>query len=445
MTSPQGAFFSSLDAETDGEEGSYYVWTEAEVEKALGKGEDLEIFTRVYGLDRGPNFDNDRFVLRESLSRKEVAESLHTTTDALELRLIPLRAKLLAVRDKRPSPRLDDKILTSWNGLMIAAYADAFRVLKNPEYRKSAETAADFLWTKHRDKSGGLLRTSRGGPAKGAAYLEDYAFLAHGLLRLHAATGDAKRLDQARELVDRMMSDFSDPDGGFFFTADNAESLFIRTKDRTDGALPGANSVAIRNLVAVAKATTETKYLEAANKALDSFSAAITETPANLPLMLVAFDEYREVRGEFSPKAATFVIPGTRIEAVVSGVAKLTAEAKAAPGNEVDVILTLTIDEGWHIYANPSGSEIVKPTQIELAPGSSATLVKVEYPKGKTMSLPVGAEGNPEVYESTTKIKVRVRLDEKADKLEFLVKYQPCNDRACLAPASLRVPLTFEK
>jgi len=90
--------------------------------------------------------------------------------------------------------------------------------------------------TKHRDKNGRLLRTSRGGPAKGAAYLEDYAFLAHGLLRLYAATGDAKRLNQARELTDRMIAEFSDPDGGFFFTADNAESLFVRTKDPFDGA-----------------------------------------------------------------------------------------------------------------------------------------------------------------------------------------------------------------
>src|SRR5205085_1672721 len=175
-----------------------------------------------------------------------------TTPEALEARLVPLRAQLLAVRDRRPAPRRDDKVLTAWNGLMIAAYADGFRVLRDPRHRQAAERAADFVLARLRTPDGRLLRTYRAGQAKLPAYLEDYAFLAHGLLRLHAATGDPKRLAQARALTDRMIADFADTKaGGFFFTSDDHESLLARPKDPYDGALPSGNSVAIRNLVAL--------------------------------------------------------------------------------------------------------------------------------------------------------------------------------------------------
>ncbi|MDB5350795.1 MAG: hypothetical protein JWN86_2042 [Planctomycetota bacterium] len=442
MTSPQGAFYSALDAETDGNEGAYYVWTEAEVEKVLGKGEDFDLFYKTYGLDRGPNFEDDRFVLRETRPREELAKALDTTPDDLEKRLAPMRARLLAVREKRPAPRLDDKILTSWNALAIAAYADGFRVLKDPAYRTTAETAADFLLKTHRDKDGRLLRTSRGAAAKGAAYLEDYAFLAHALLRLHAATGDATRLAQARDLTDRMLAEFSDADGGFFFTADSGESLLARMKDPFDNALPGPNNVAIRNLVALYGLTKESKYLTAAGKALDAFSPALAEMPAAVPLMLVGLDEYLDARGDNAPIPASGAIPGLPAKTVLSAVASPAPGSKIAPGSEIDVILTLTLQDGWHIYANPNGSEVVKPTVLELSPESSATLLKVDYPRGKSMASPGGAGEKVDVYDGKTMIKARVRLDARASTdLEFLVRYQPCNDRACLAPAKLKVSL----
>ena len=251
----------------------------------------------MYGLKREPNFEKDRYVLLEPRPRADQAETLKTTPEALEARLAPLRARLLAVRDARPAPLRDDKVLTSWNGLMIAAYADGFRLLKDAAHRQAAEKAADFLLAKLRTPDGRLLRTYRGGTAKLPAYLEDYAFLAHGLLRLHAATGDPKRLAQARELTDRMIADFADTEqGGFFYTADDHESLLARPKDPYDNALPSGNSVAIRNLVALAAATGEPSYLDHAGKALDAFSPAMAQNPAALPLMLVALEEYLDAR-----------------------------------------------------------------------------------------------------------------------------------------------------
>src|SRR5262249_47647470 len=149
LTSPEGAFYSALDAETGGDEGGYYVWTKREVEQALGGGDDFSLFSKAYGLDREPNFENERYVLLEPRSRKLLAESVGSPMDALEAKLAPLREKLLTLRARRPAPPRDEKVLTSWNGLMIAAYAEAFRVFKQPSYRQAAERAADYLMARH--------------------------------------------------------------------------------------------------------------------------------------------------------------------------------------------------------------------------------------------------------------------------------------------------------
>jgi uncharacterized protein YyaL (SSP411 family) len=446
MTSPEGGFYSAIDAETDGDEGGYYVWTKDEVNKVLGGGPDAEAFAQVYGLKREPNFEKDRYVLLEPRSRTEQAATLKTTPAALESTVAPLRAKLLAVRERRPAPLLDDKILTAWNGLMIAAYADGFRILHEPKYRQAADKAADFLLAKLRTPDGRLLRSYRAGRGKLAAYLEDYAFLVHGLLRLHAATGDAKRLAQARELTDRMIDDFSDPkEGGFFYTADGHESLLARPKDPYDGALPSGNSVAIRNLVALAAATGEPRYLEQANKALDAFSATLAQAPGSLPLLLVALGEYLDARPAGTRGAPSREEPPDP-NAMVIARGVVDDGSTVAPGGEFAVNLSLTVKEGWHLYANPTGAENLIPTKVVLAKDQPANLSKVEYPVGVAKVLEAGGEPVP-LYEGTVKVKARVRLaaDEKTvpDAIRFEIRYQACNDNSCLAPASLsvRVPL----
>ena len=204
------------------------------------------VFAHAYGLDGQPNFEGDRYVLLEP---KAIADP------ALEARLAPLRAKLLAARDRRPAP---------------AARRQGPDVLERPDDRRlcrgrtgSSRTTATGspprrpptpCWRPMTGPDGRLLRTARGGQAKLAAYLEDYAFLTHALVRLHAATGDPKRLAQARALADRMIADFADPkDGGFFYTAGDHEALLARVKDPFDNAVPGANSVAIRALVGLGR------------------------------------------------------------------------------------------------------------------------------------------------------------------------------------------------
>jgi hypothetical protein len=356
---------------------------------------------------------------------------------------------MLAARDRRPAPMLDDKVLTSWNGLMIAAYAEGYRVLKDPRHREAAEKAADFLLAKLRTPDGRLLRTYRNGQARLPAYLEDYAFLAHGLLRLHAATGDPRRLAQARALTDRMIADFADEKaGGFFYTADDHESLLARAKDPNDNALPSGNSVAIRNLVALAAVTGEPRYLDEAGKALDAFSPLVSQSPGSFPLMLVALGEYLDARPQ-APVAAE--PPGEPLAPtdVLTAKAALAQGADVAPGREFDVVVTLAIRDGWHTYANPTGTENLKPTTLTLAPDQPATLVKVTYPAGKAKVLASSGDEKVALYEQKVPLTARVRLDPAAkaapSSLTFRVKYQACNDRACLAPATLDVTASLAR
>jgi uncharacterized protein YyaL (SSP411 family) len=443
MTSPEGAFYSALDAESEAEEGHSYVWTEQEITRILGE-KDAGLFERVYGLDRPPNFEKGRYVLLEPKPRADVAAALKLTPAALESKLAPLRARLLAVRDRRPAPLRDDKILTAWNGLTIAAYADGFRVLKDPAYRQAADRAADFLLANLKTPDGRLLRTHRVGQSKLPAYLEDYAFLAHGLLRLHAATGDSKRLDQARALVDRMIADFGDAqNGGFFYTAGDHESLLARSKEPTDGAVPGANSVAIRVLVDLAAATKEARYLDLAGKSLDAFSASLARSPSSSPLMLVALDAYLDAR----PEKPGDVVAVARLEAGAKGIvaAKVPEEIEVVPGRAFEVPVTLTIADGYHLYANPPGVDEIPPTTITLARTSGFGIDDVVYPKGVAKALAPNGPEKVNLYEGTVTIKVQVdtikTLAEGPNQITLRVKYQACNDRACLAPATLDVPV----
>jgi uncharacterized protein YyaL (SSP411 family) len=449
MTAPEGGFYSALDAETNGEEGQSYVWTREEVKSILGTG--YEPFARVYGVTAEPNFEKGRYVLFEPLPRAEQAEALKTTPEALEASLAPLRTRMLDARNRRPTPLLDDKILTSWNGLMIAAYAEGYRLLKDPRYRAAAEKAADFLLAKLRTPQGRLLRTYREGQAKLPAYLEDYAFLAHGLLRLHAATGDPNRLAQARALTDRMLADFADEkEGGFFYTADDHETLLARAKDPMDNVLPSGNSVAIRNLVALAAATGEARYLDEAGKALDAFSPLLVQSPGSFPLMLVALSEYLDAR----PQAGAALIaaapgnPPVPAE-VVTAQAELAKGADVAPGRAFDVVVTLTIQESWHTYANPTGTENLRPTVLALAPDQPAALVQVTYPPGKAKLLASSGDERVLVYEDKVTLTARVRLDPAAKSvpasLKFQVKYQACDARACLAPATRDVSVSLAR
>jgi uncharacterized protein YyaL (SSP411 family) len=291
LSSPEGGFYSALDADSEGEEGKFYVWTAKEIDTVLG--EDADFFKRVYGADGTPNFEEKFIILTLPKPLADVAKKKKMTEAELEAKLAPLRQKLLAVRSKRPRPFLDTKILTGWNGQMIAAYAVAGQTFGEAKYTARAVKAADFLLKNLRDKEGRLLRTYSGGTAKILGYLDDYAYLIHGLLALHDATGEQKWLDETKGLADAMNRRFKDPNGGgFFYTADDHEKLFARAKDQYDGAQPSGNSTAARDLVRIWIKTGDERYKVLARKSLKAFAGPLKLEPGSLSLMAVALGEF---------------------------------------------------------------------------------------------------------------------------------------------------------
>jgi len=271
-------------------------------------------------------------------------------------------------------------------------------------------------------------------------------------LKLHASTEDPKWLREATGLSDRMLADFEDTEeGGFFFTSDSHESLLARAKDPFDSALPSGNSMAIIDLIALYRSTGNSAYRDHAGKALAAFSTVLAETPAAMPLGLVGLRQYVDSTPDrISPKA---LAGGTLEEtptSVVTGSARPAGDPTTpiAPGKEFDATVTVTIQKGWHIYANPTGLAEMNPTTLQLDPaaGKTVSLVKVSYPEGKAQAVEPAGPDKVYVYEGKIELTVRLRpADEtKAGSLSvpLTLSYQACNDRLCQAPAKLRIPLT---
>ena len=277
LQSPEGGFYSTRDADSEGVEGKYYVWSRAEVEAVLG-AEDAKLFCRYYDVSDVGNWEG-RNILHVPHDAETVAKMHGVTADELRDRLAACRQKLLAVRDKRIPPGLDDKILTSWNGLLIATLARGASVLDEDCYRRAAVRAADFILTTMR-RDGRLLRAYRNGKAHIGGYLSDYAFLIDGLIELYQTTFDAKWLTAAEELNEQVVKRFLDrQEGGFFYVSDDAEQLIVRTKDPGDTALPSGNSVQLMNLLRLAILQDQPEWRRLAEQTMKAFAGRLSQSP----------------------------------------------------------------------------------------------------------------------------------------------------------------------
>jgi uncharacterized protein YyaL (SSP411 family) len=289
MQSPEGGYYSSLDADSEGHEGKYYVWDRDEVRAAL-TAEEYEPFAARYGLDREPNFEG-RWHLRVCRSVEDVAAGLGRSPDAIEAALAAARGKLLRIRETRVPPGRDDKVLASWNGLTIRGMAVAARALGREDLAESAARALDFvrgtLW-----RDGRLLATYNGGRAHLNAYLDDYALLADAVLELLQVRFRADDLQFARELLEVMLRHFADERaGGFFFTSDDHEQLIHRPKSFADDATPAGNGIAAFVLQRMGYLLGEARYLEAAERTVRAGWAAMEKYPQAHASLLVALEE----------------------------------------------------------------------------------------------------------------------------------------------------------
>ncbi len=291
MQSPDGVYYSSLDADSEHEEGKFYVWTPDEVRAVLAP-EEYAVLAPHYGLDRPANFEGERWHLRVTRPLADIAASIGRPLAECERLLSSARGKLLAVRERRIHPGRDEKILTSWNALMIGGMAHAARVFGRGEWLASAQRALDFV--RDRMWSGGrLLATYKDGRAHLNAYLDDYAFLLAGVLELLQARWRSEDLAFGCALAHALLEKFEDTQtGGFAFTSRDHEALILRPKPGHDNATPSGNGVAAHALQRLGHLVGEPRYLAASERTLRLFQSAMERQPSAFATLLTALDEH---------------------------------------------------------------------------------------------------------------------------------------------------------
>jgi uncharacterized protein YyaL (SSP411 family) len=288
MTSPQGGFYSTQDADSEGEEGKFFTWTAQQIKQAL-PAEDAELFMRYYDVTERGNFEGKN-ILHVQLPSAEYAAESRVSEGVLQESLRRSRDVLFRVREQRVKPGRDEKILTSWNGLMLHSFAAAARYLKRPDYLQVAERNASYLLSELR-RDGRLLRTYKDGRARLNGYLADYTFLADGLLALYEASCDPRWFVEARTLMDEAITLFADEqNGGFFDTGSDHEALISRPKDIMDNAIPAGNSAACDVLLRLAAFSGEISYRQRAAAYLQPLAEVMLQHPQAFGHALGALD-----------------------------------------------------------------------------------------------------------------------------------------------------------
>ena len=319
MTHSDGGFYSTQDADSEGIEGKFFVWTVDEVRSILG--DDAILFDEVYGVTSSGNFHEHHLpegqnILNVVKDPIDVAKANGLSSEELEMKLTEARQKLFEVREKRVKPLRDEKVLSAWNGLMLAAFAEAARdpalAERAATYRSIAEHNAEFLLSEMRTSAGRLFRTWKDGEAKLNAYLEDYAAVIEGLIELYQTTFDERWFVAARELADVMLQHFTDPAGGFFDTSDDHETLVTRPKDLQDNAVPSGNALAATVLLKLYAFTGEDQYYKHAELMLSMLQGALAQAPTGFAQWLCALD---------------FALSGPREIAIVGDVQSGTGQA----------------------------------------------------------------------------------------------------------------------
>jgi hypothetical protein len=364
LADPAGGFHSAEDADSEGEEGKYYVWTEADLSAALPDEDDLELAIEAYGVEPEGNFRDETTgrrsganVLLLARNAGELAARRGDTPGAMTERLAAIRRRLLEARRKRVRPERDDKVLADWNGLAIAALARAGRAFEEPRYTAAAARAADFIHSALRTSAGLPLHRWRGGDAAIPAMADDLAFMAWGLVELYEATYETRWLERALDTLGELIERFEAPAGGFFQTSSDAQATLVRVQESSDGALPSANSVAALTLLRTARLTGRHDLEAAARRALTALGGSVSASPAGHTALLQAVlfeagpsvevvvtgpaDEpatrrlLAPVRHGFHPRAVTLFRPSNDAEAAerLARIAPFTAAL--SPGGDV--------------------------------------------------------------------------------------------------------------
>jgi hypothetical protein len=478
MTDPAGGFYATLDADSEGEEGRYYFWTGAELEKVVGP-EDGPLVADYFGARAGGNFQAGRTILHVPVAPAEFAARRGLGEAELAGTIGRARAKLLRARQHRTAPHRDDKVLAGWNGLMISAYARAYEQTGSEAYRQAAERAARFVLQNLR-KDGTLRVSWRRGRVGPPGFLDDHAFLARGLLDLSDATSSVAWRDEAA-LVARSAVRFLDRErGGYYFSAEGQDDLIVRPKSLTDDALPSGNAVMAESLLRLSRALGDRDLRAEAIRTLDLAAPALASSPTSSPYMMLAA-RLRDAggaggvlpaavksspaatrTGETRAQVAAGAAPGKKGDRVVPGTVlgraspqrvvttDLTApDRPVRPGQALTLSIRLDIQEGWHVNSNTPNLEYLIPTKIEFPDSGSVRVDQVVYPEARLVRLKF-ADTKLSVYEGANTIRATIRPPRESKPGERTVRarltYQSCSDATCLAPETIEflVPLRVE-
>jgi len=421
MTSPEGGFYSATDADSEGAEGTFFVWTPEQLTSALGK-DDAQFASELWNVTKNGNFEHSN-ILHYSDSFAELASVRDTSAQALIEKMDAIGDVLLQARQAREKPLRDEKIISAWNGMMISAFAEAADALNKPEYLEAAIRAGNFIWDNNGPKNGELLRAFYAGKASVESAQEDYAYLAESYLTLYDVTGKAGWLTRAEALVNTMQEKFWDKEvGGYFLGTQKVGA--VRPKDLYDSSIPTGNAVALRLLTRLWHRTGKELYKLRADALLVAFSGFLDKYPSAFSYMLTGASEL--LLGE-----------ATHRQYVARGNVKVQARV-------VDDELHVELDmaPGWHVNANKPNQDYLIATQLSGQDGKQ--IADTRYPEVVSKTLGFNT-GELALYENTVLIKAPLSALMQVDDVlaSLRLQLQACDDTVCLAPEDVALSVSL--
>ena len=412
LTDKTGGFYSARDAESDGGEGRFYVWTGETLRKALGLKDALFAET-VFGVAEGANFQNGLSVLYLAGSRDELAKKTKLTPEAFSAKLDDVRKRLFEAREARSAPHRDEKIITAWNGMMIAAFAEAADTLNEPRYRDAAIKAGTFLWETMRQPSG-LKRAYFEGKVALDARQDDYAYAALGFIGLYDLTGSEDWLNRAEELSHDMVAKFrDDTSGDYYMTA--AVETFGRSKARTDGGMPAGNSVALEVFAKLTERSRNPEHRRRGDALLAALSGLGMQSGVSSGYLLMAGDHM--ARGGIGPDRF-----------LAKGVVRAKGRYDRASGK---LVVSLNVADGWHVNADKPLEDFFIPTALKIKDVDTA----ITYPKAERRKLGFH-DKELALYEGKVEISAKVS-DFDGPTIPAELTLQACSDEICLEPQTV--------
>lgn len=439
MTSEEGGFYTAIDAETDGVEGAYYAWNVTELQAILDENE-IAFFTHYFALADIPHFPGHKKVNGQVIiARKSLWEA--AKQDDLPFMQVAVMAgqllnKLLSVRNQREAPLLDDKIITSWNGLMIAAYAEASYILGLEKFKTIAEDAAQFITKNMLKDDGTLLRIFSNNQAYIEGQLEDYSYLAHGLLELHRVFPEQGWLQKSEQLLEKAEALFFDSATNQYTLNRASDLQSLTISHSTDSVLPSPVAMILSGMVDLYEITKSKVWLKKAN----ALAAALSNTinPATLPefaTLLKVMLKLKTLQDDTVPaKIREYFTPDITAKQTESVKlhAEFTDNAPPKPGAEVEIIVKFTVVDGWYISPHHVAAY---GSKLDIFGDNIASLLSIEYPTAKNVNIKdkkvFGYTGEQKIL-----AKVKLKSFKKRKPISITLHYQPCREGQCLTPST---------